>query len=50
VRRGPAEIQDESAQNQLRRDLLKAIEEGYSKDYQNLIRKYYDALDKTQGK
>ena len=50
VRPSPAEVQDESAQNQLRRDLLKAIEEGYSKDYQDLIRKYYDALDKTQGK
>jgi len=50
VRRSPAETQDESAQNQLRRDLLKAIEEGYSKDYQDLIRKYYDALDKTQVK
>ena len=50
VRRSPAEVQDESTQNQLRRDLLKAIEEGYSKDYQDLIRKYYDALDKTQGK
>ena len=50
VRPSPAEIQDESAQNQLRRDLLKAIEEGYTKDYQDLIRKYYDALDKTQGK
>ena len=50
VRRSPAEVQGESEQNQLRRDLLKAIEEGYSKDYQDLIRKYYDALDKTQGK
>ncbi len=50
VRPSPAEFQDESAQNQLRRDLLKAIEEGYSKDYQDLIRKYYDALEKTQGK
>jgi hypothetical protein len=48
VRHSPAEFQDESAQNQLRRDLLKAIEEGYSKDYQDLIRKYYDALDKSK--
>jgi len=48
VRRSPAEIQEESAQNQLRRDLLRAIEEGYSKDYQDLIRKYYDALDRLK--
>ncbi len=50
VRLSPTEVQDESGQNQFRRDLLKAIEEGYSKDYQDLIRKYYDALDKAQGK
>ena len=50
VRQSPEELRDESDQNQLRRDLLKAMEEGYSKDYQDLIRKYYDALDKTQGK
>lgn len=48
VRRSPAELQEESAQNRQRRDLLKAIEEGYSKDYQDLIRKYYDALDKRK--
>jgi len=48
VRTSPAELQTQSAQNQLRRDLLKAIEEGYSKDYQDLIRKYYDALDKAK--
>ncbi|MGA7159823.1 MAG: DUF4175 family protein [Bacteroidota bacterium] len=50
VRQSPAEVQVVSAQSQLREDLLKAMEEGYSKDYQDLIRKYYDALDKTQVK
>ncbi|MFZ5516287.1 MAG: DUF4175 family protein [Candidatus Zhuqueibacterota bacterium] len=29
---------------QLQRDLLKALKEGYSKDYQELIRKYFEAL------
>ena len=48
VRQSPAELQDESTQNQLRRDLLKAMEQGYSKDYQNLIRKYYESLDKAK--
>jgi len=49
VRRSPAEIQDQPEQNGLRQDLLKAMEEGYSKDYQDLIRKYYEALDKSRG-
>ena len=48
TRRSPAEIQDDSGLDLLRRDLLKAAEEGYSKDYQDLIRKYYDALNKTR--
>jgi len=30
--------------SQLQRDLLKALKEGYSKDYQELIRKYFEAL------
>jgi argininosuccinate lyase len=29
-------------------DLLKALQQGYSKDYQELIRKYFDALQKTE--
>lgn len=36
--------QDEKAR--LRRDLLKALEEGYARDYQELIRKYFEALDR----
>jgi hypothetical protein len=50
LRRSPADIQNDPGLDQIRRDLLKAAEEGYSKDYQDLIRKYYDALNKTQGK
>ncbi len=50
VRRTPAETDSESSLTQLRRDLLKAMEEGYSKDYQDLIRKYYDALNGAQKK
>jgi len=49
VRPSPPGVEEESAQTQLRRDLLKAMEEGYSKEYQELIRKYYDALN-TQKK
>lgn len=50
TRRSPADIRKDSGLDQVRRDLLKAAEEGYSKDYQDLIRKYYDALNKAQGK
>ncbi|MDZ7341622.1 MAG: hypothetical protein ONB27_09740 [candidate division KSB1 bacterium] len=31
---------------QMQRDLLKALKEGYSRDYQELIKKYFDALMK----
>ena len=29
---------------QLRQDLLKALKQGYTKDYQELIKKYFEAL------
>ncbi len=32
--------------NLLREELIKAINEGYAKDYEDLIRKYYEALEK----
>jgi hypothetical protein len=48
TRQSPAELQNENDANQLRNDLLKAAEEGYSKDYQELIRKYYEALSKEK--
>ncbi len=31
---------------QIQRDLLKALKEGYTRDYQELIRKYFEALMK----
>jgi len=34
--------------DRLRQDLLKALEEGYARDYQALIRKYFEALDHEQ--
>jgi hypothetical protein len=50
VRRGPGEL-DPSAlegKNKLLEDLLKSLEHGYSKDYQELIRKYFDELQKIE--
>ncbi len=35
---------------QIQRDLLKALKEGYSKDYQELIKKYFEALMKESIK
>ncbi|MGD1043905.1 MAG: DUF4175 family protein [Bacteroidota bacterium] len=49
-RRSPGEIDPNSLEgkSQLREELLKALEQGYSKDYQELIRKYFEELEKTK--
>jgi len=43
----PAELllRTEEGRNKLRDALLKAVKEGYSKDYEELIRKYFKALE-----
>jgi hypothetical protein len=48
VRKSPNELDlsTQEGRNQLMQDLLKAMEEGYAKDYQDLIRKYFEALQK----
>ncbi|RPI06602.1 MAG: hypothetical protein EHM64_02365 [Ignavibacteriae bacterium] len=50
TRRSPNEIDltTQEGKNQLREELLKALEQGYSKDYQELIRKYFEELEKTE--
>jgi len=50
VRESPAELNlsSKKAKDQLRDELLRAIQEGYAKDYEDLIRKYYEALQKTK--
>jgi hypothetical protein len=50
ARRGPGEIDPSllEGKNKLLEDLLKSLEHGYSKDYQELIRKYFDALQKLE--
>lgn len=52
VRRSPAEIDPATldGQSRLREDILKAIEQGYAKDYQILIRKYFEELQKAHPK
>jgi hypothetical protein len=50
VRTSPQEIDltTQEGRNRLRQDLLKAIEEGYAKDYEELIRKYFEALEQSE--
>jgi hypothetical protein len=50
TRRSPNEIDPNSLEgkSRLQEELLKAIEQGYSKDYQELIRKYFEELEKSE--
>jgi hypothetical protein len=50
VRKSPKELDlsTQEGRNRLMQDLLKAMEEGYAKDYQDLIRKYFEALQKLE--
>jgi len=43
-RQSPPELNLENTLNRLQQDILKAREEGYSRDYQDLIRRYYEAI------
>jgi hypothetical protein len=49
-RLSPPELKTASREgrDRLRQDLLKALEEGYARDYQALIRKYFEVLDHEQ--
>ncbi len=42
-------LSNEESQDKLKEELLKAIKEGYLKDYEELIRNYYDALQKRNS-
>jgi len=48
ARRSPGELDltSQEGRDSLRRDLLKALEEGYARDYEMLIRKYFEALER----
>lgn len=50
ARKSPGEIDlnSQEGRNRLRQDLQKAMDEGYAKDYQELIKKYYEALEKME--
>jgi hypothetical protein len=42
------DITSQEGQNRLRQDLLKALQEGYARDYEELIRKYFEALEQQE--
>ena len=52
VGKAPSELNlsTEEGKDKLRDELNKAAQEGYTKDYEELIRKYYDALQKEKIK
>ena len=52
VRESPADLNlnSEKGKNKIKDELDKAIQEGYLKDYEELIRKYYEALQKKNVK
>jgi hypothetical protein len=50
VRRSPGSLKPEDRQNQLRQDMLKALQQGYSPDYRRLIQAYFQALEEMEGK
>ncbi|MCF6268744.1 MAG: hypothetical protein L3J41_03445 [Melioribacteraceae bacterium] len=45
VRKSPGELKLNSEKDKIKDELLKIINEGYSKDYEDLIRKYYEILE-----
>lgn len=51
TRRSPGDLDRETLEgrNKLLEDLLKSLEHGYSKDYKELIRKYFEELQKLEG-
>ena len=44
VRKSPGDIPEDTLEEMMRRDLIRAMKEGYSPDYQKLIREYFRAL------
>jgi hypothetical protein len=50
TRSTPADLDPttQEGKNRLRQDMLKAMEEGYAKDYEELIKKYFEALEQHE--
>lgn len=50
IRKSPPDLNlsTREGRNRLRNDMLKAMEEGYSRDYEELIRTYFEALQRLE--
>ncbi len=48
ARRSPEQLNRNAELEQLRRDLKRALQEGYTRDYRRLIRAYFQALEEGQ--
>ncbi|NQT34036.1 hypothetical protein HQ587_02505 [bacterium] len=48
TRKPPPALRFDQDREQLRRDLLRAMQEGYTRDYRELIRNYFQALEKLE--
>lgn len=47
TRRGPDALPIDETKNWLRQEMLRALEKGYSRDYQELIRRYFEELERA---
>jgi methyl-accepting chemotaxis protein len=47
-RESPGEFTPDERADQLRRDLIRALESGYSRDYEELIKRYFELLQNAQ--
>ena len=52
VRPGPAglDLTTQEGRNRLRRDLQKALDEGYARDYEDVIRRYFEVLERYENR
>lgn len=48
ARKSPQELMFDKDKDQLRRDLLRALQEGYTRDYRQLIRAYFRQLEQAE--
>ncbi len=48
VRKSPPSLLFDQDRDKLRRDLLRALQEGYTRDYRQLIRNYFQTLEKLE--
>ncbi len=43
------DLTSQEGRNRLRRDLQKTLEEGYTRDYEELIKRYFEVLEQYEA-